>query len=62
MLTAGDDPLYIARHLIVMASEDVGLANNHALLPFVSQTATFYHDPFFSKLKSTKLNRLLLHL
>ena len=62
MLTAGDDPLYIAPHLIVMASEDVGLANNHALLPFVSQTATFYHDPFFSKLKSTKLNRLLLHL
>lgn len=31
MLTAGEDPLYIARRLIVMASEDVGLANNHAL-------------------------------
>ncbi|KIJ49622.1 hypothetical protein M422DRAFT_161447 [Sphaerobolus stellatus SS14] len=31
MLTAGEDPLYIARRLIVMASEDIGLANNHAL-------------------------------
>jgi putative ATPase len=38
MLTAGEDPLYIARRLIVMASEDVGLANNHAL-PLVSLTA-----------------------
>ena len=35
MLTAGEDPLYIARRLIVMASEDIGLANNHAL-PLVS--------------------------
>ena len=31
MLTAGEDPLFIARRLIVMASEDIGLANNHAL-------------------------------
>ncbi|KAG8790109.1 hypothetical protein FRC16_001026 [Serendipita sp. 398] len=31
MLTAGEDPLYIARRLIVVASEDVGLADNHAL-------------------------------
>lgn len=47
MLTAGEDPLYIARRLIVMASEDVGLANNHAL-PLVSLTATkLYHDPVF---------------
>ena len=36
MLTAGEDPLYIARRLIVMASEDIGLANNDAL-PLVSQ-------------------------
>ena len=35
MLTASEDPLYIARRLIVMASEDIGLANNHAL-PLVS--------------------------
>ncbi|KAF8517644.1 hypothetical protein JB92DRAFT_2905503 [Gautieria morchelliformis] len=31
MLTAGEDPIYIARRLIVMASEDIGLADNHAL-------------------------------
>ncbi|QRW08590.1 ATPase [Ceratobasidium sp. AG-Ba] len=31
MLTAGEDPLYIARRLIVVASEDVGLADNSAL-------------------------------
>ncbi|CCA68520.1 related to MGS1-Maintenance of Genome Stability 1 [Serendipita indica DSM 11827] len=31
MLTGGEDPLYIARRLIVVASEDVGLADNHAL-------------------------------
>lgn len=31
MLTAGEDPSYIARRLVVVASEDVGLADNHAL-------------------------------
>lgn len=31
MITGGEDPLYIARRLIVVASEDVGLADNHAL-------------------------------
>lgn len=31
MLTGGEDPLYIARRLVVFASEDVGLADNHAL-------------------------------
>lgn len=31
MLTAGEDPLYIARRCIVMASEDIGLANDRAL-------------------------------
>ena len=31
MLTAGEDPLYNARRLIFMASEDVGLAINLAL-------------------------------
>ena len=35
MLTAGEDPLYIARRMIVCASEDIGLADNHAL-PLVS--------------------------
>ncbi|OAX31771.1 P-loop containing nucleoside triphosphate hydrolase protein [Rhizopogon vinicolor AM-OR11-026] len=31
MLTAGEDPLYIARRLVVCASEDIGLADRHAL-------------------------------
>ncbi|KAI0358665.1 hypothetical protein OH77DRAFT_1587669 [Trametes cingulata] len=31
MLSAGEDPLYIARRMIVCASEDIGLADNHAL-------------------------------
>ncbi len=35
MLTAGEDPLYIARRMVVCASEDIGLADNHAL-PLVS--------------------------
>lgn len=32
MVEAGEDPLYIARRLIRFASEDVGLANNSALM------------------------------
>jgi putative ATPase len=35
MLTGGEDPLYIARRLVVVASEDVGLADPHGL-PLVS--------------------------
>ncbi|KII92280.1 hypothetical protein PLICRDRAFT_103807 [Plicaturopsis crispa FD-325 SS-3] len=31
MLNGGEDPLYIARRLCVVASEEVGLADNHAL-------------------------------
>lgn len=31
MLEAGEDPLYIARRMTVCASEDVGLADSHAL-------------------------------
>ena len=31
MLTAGEDPLYVARRMVVCASEDVGLADPHAL-------------------------------
>ncbi|TCD63033.1 hypothetical protein EIP91_006069 [Steccherinum ochraceum] len=31
MLSAGEDPLYIARRMTVCASEDIGLADNHAL-------------------------------
>ncbi|KAL0956039.1 hypothetical protein HGRIS_002211 [Hohenbuehelia grisea] len=31
MLTGGEDPVFVARRLVVCASEDVGLADNHAL-------------------------------
>jgi putative ATPase len=31
MLTSGEDPLYIARRMVVCASEDIGLADNQAL-------------------------------
>ncbi|KAF9051020.1 P-loop containing nucleoside triphosphate hydrolase protein [Hymenopellis radicata] len=31
MLTAGEDPLYVARRMVVCASEDIGLADPHAL-------------------------------
>lgn len=32
MLTGGEDPLFIARRMIILASEDIGLANPNALL------------------------------
>ncbi len=32
ILEGGEDPLYVARRLIIFASEDIGLANNSALL------------------------------
>lgn len=32
MLEAGEDPLYVARRLIRFASEDIGLANNSAIM------------------------------
>lgn len=31
MLSGGEDPMYIARRMVVCASEDIGLADNHAL-------------------------------
>ena len=31
MLEAGEDPLYIARRLVRFASEDIGMADSHAL-------------------------------
>lgn len=36
MLDAGEDPLYIARRLVRFASEDIGLADPHALLVSVA--------------------------
>lgn len=38
MLNAGDDPLFIARRLVILAAEDIGNANPHALM---LATATF---------------------
>lgn len=32
MLTAGEDPLFIARRMIILSSEDIGLANPNAFL------------------------------
>src|SRR5690625_7118882 len=31
MLAGGEDPRFIARRLVIFASEDIGLANSHAL-------------------------------
>ncbi|KAK3953009.1 hypothetical protein QBC32DRAFT_397481 [Pseudoneurospora amorphoporcata] len=39
MLQSGEDPLFIARRLVVIASEDVGLADN-TLLPLATATYT----------------------
>lgn len=37
MLKAGEDPLFIARRMVVMASEDIGLADN-SMLPLAIAT------------------------
>ena len=39
MLSSGEDPLYVARRLVIIASEDVGLADN-TLLPLATATYT----------------------
>jgi len=39
MLQSGEDPLYIARRMVIIASEDVGLADN-TLLPLVTSCYT----------------------
>ncbi len=36
MIEGGEDPLYIARRLVVLAAEDIGLADPHALTQAVS--------------------------
>ena len=36
MLEAGEDPMFIARRIVIQASEDVGAANNEALLVAVA--------------------------
>ena len=42
MLTAGEDPVFIARRMVVCASEDIGLADN-AALSLVSSRLFFDH-------------------
>ena len=39
MLQSGEDPLFIARRMVVIASEDIGLADN-SLLPLATSTYT----------------------
>ena len=36
MIEGGEDPMFIARRIVIQASEDVGLANNQALVVAVS--------------------------
>lgn len=42
MLTAGEDPLYVARRLVRFASEDVGLADPHALSLAITAWQAFH--------------------
>jgi putative ATPase len=43
MIDAGEDPLFIARRLVILASEDVGLADRHALpLALAAQQAVHF--------------------
>src|SRR6185503_14968443 len=43
MLEAGEDPLYVARRLVRFASEDIGLADPHALtLAMAAQQAVHF--------------------
>ena len=40
MLNAGEDPLYVARRIVRMASEDIGMADPHALLVAIAAKET----------------------
>jgi putative ATPase len=43
MLAGGEDPLFVARRLVILASEDVGLADTHALpLAVAAQQAAHF--------------------
>lgn len=45
MLEGGEDPLYVARRLVVVASEDVGLADSQGLpLVSVARIPIYYCD------------------
>ena len=52
MLEAGEDPLFIARRLIRFASEDIGLADNQALLTAVAA----YQGCHFNGMPECNLN------
>lgn len=52
MLEAGEDPLYVARRLIRFASEDVGIADSHALLVAVAA----YQASHFNGMPECSLN------
>lgn len=41
MLAGGEDPLYVCRRMVVCASEDIGLADSHAL-PLVHSSLLLY--------------------
>ncbi len=43
MITAGEDPRFIARRMIVFASEDIGLANSQALATAVAAAQAVEH-------------------
>ncbi len=43
MIDAGEDPLFLARRLVILASEDIGLADRHALpLAIAAQQAVHF--------------------
>lgn len=42
MLASGEDPLYVARRMIRFASEDVGLADPHALIQTLAARESFH--------------------
>ncbi|KAI8067929.1 DNA polymerase III, clamp loader complex, gamma/delta/delta subunit, partial [Gongronella butleri] len=56
MVEAGEDPLYIARRLVRLASEDIGLADNNAL----TQAVSTYHA--CEKIGYPECNVILAHL
>jgi putative ATPase len=57
MIDAGEDPMFIARRLVILASEDVGLADSHALQVAVAaqQAVRFVGMPegFFALTQAT---------
>jgi putative ATPase len=43
MLEAGEDPRFIARRLVILASEDIGLADSHSLVVAVAASQALEH-------------------